>query len=318
MCGNIQNNLSAFLKPKHSFYYTPSLYGGTSEASLGWGILLFWVFTDISSKSFFYISSSNMPRCVREYRNRWQQPNAYSNIINEMCEHGVERSDTGFTFIFLQQHTCMKVRVKKVWSLDVWCAGIIQNNLSAFLKPKHSFYYTPSLYGGTSEASLGWGILLFWVFRYLFKIILLHFIQQHASMLREYRNRWQQPNAYSNIINEMCEHGVERSDTGFTFIFLATTYLHEGACQKGLIARCVMCGNIQNNLSAFLKPKHSFYYTPSLYGGTSEASLGWGILLFWVFTISLQNHSSTFHPATCLDVCGSIETDGNNLMHIQT
>ena len=60
----------------------------------------------------------------REYRNRWQQPNASSNIINEMCEHGVERSDTGFTFIFLEQHTCMNVRVIKVWSLDVWCAGV--------------------------------------------------------------------------------------------------------------------------------------------------------------------------------------------------
>ena len=63
------------------------------------------------------------------------------------------------------------------------------------------------------------GLFYWWVFRYLFKIILLHFIQQHASMWREYRNRWQQPNAYSNIINEMCEHGVERSDTGITFIF---------------------------------------------------------------------------------------------------
>ena len=255
MCGNIQNNLSAFLKPKHSFYYHSVTLWRNERSESGLRDSFILGFSDISSKSFFYISSSNMPRCVREYRNRWQQPNAYSNIINEMCEHGVERSEHGFYIYisattYLHEGACQKGLIARC----VMC-GNIQNNLSAFLKPKHSFYYTPSLYGGTSEASLGWGILLFWVFRYLFKIILLHFIQQHASMLREYRNRWQQPNAYSNIINEMCEHGVERSDTGFTFIFLATTYLHEGACQKGLIARCVMCGNIQNNLSAFLKPK---------------------------------------------------------------
>jgi hypothetical protein len=50
--------------------------------------------------------------------------------------------------------------------------------------------------------------------------------------------------------------------------------MHEGTRQKALITRSVMGRNIQINLSAFLKPNHSFYYTPSLYGGTIEASLG--------------------------------------------
>ncbi len=72
----------------------------------------------------------------------------------------------------------------------------------------------------------------------------------------------------------MCEHGVERSDTGFTFIFLEQHICMMVRVKKGLIAKSVMCGNIQNNLFAFLKPKNSFYYTTSLYGGTSEASLG--------------------------------------------
>ena len=149
-----------------------------------------------------------------------------------MCEHGVERSDTGFTFIFLEQHTCMNVRVIKVWSLDVWCAGITKIiflhscNLNAHLIFLRHFM--------EERAKRVWveGLFYWWVFRYLFKIILLHFIQQHASMWREYRNRWQQPNAYSNIINEMCEHGVERSDTGFTFIFL-----QQHTCMKVRVIR---------------------------------------------------------------------------------
>ncbi len=43
----------------------------------------------------------------------------------------------------------------------------------------------------------------------------------------------------------MCEHGVERSDTGFINLGFGTTYMHEGARQKGFITRSVMGSNIK-------------------------------------------------------------------------
>ena len=143
MWGTILNNVSAFLEPQHSFNYSPSLYGGKAKWVWVEGFFYFGVFRYLFKIILLHFIKQHASKW-REYRNRWQQPNAYSNINNEMCEHGVERSDTGFTFIFLQQHTCMKVRVKKVWSLDVWCAGISKiiflnswNKITHFITLRH-------------------------------------------------------------------------------------------------------------------------------------------------------------------------------------